>query len=143
MKTLLFLCTGNYYRSRFAEELFNALASTRLPNWRATSRALAIEMGAANIGPISPHTLEELEQRNLHARDPDRPPVQCTVEDLNEAILIIALKEEEHRPMLVSRFLGWSDKVTYWHIHDVGQDHPSNALAEIAKNVQHLIDELE
>ncbi|MGM4967020.1 hypothetical protein AB7714_26215 [Tardiphaga sp. 1201_B9_N1_1] len=25
-RTVLFLCTGNYYRSRYAEELFNHLA---------------------------------------------------------------------------------------------------------------------
>jgi protein-tyrosine-phosphatase len=25
-KTVLFLCTGNYYRSRFAEVLFNSVA---------------------------------------------------------------------------------------------------------------------
>ena len=25
-KTILFLCTGNYYRSRFAEILFNSVA---------------------------------------------------------------------------------------------------------------------
>ena len=26
MKVVLFLCTGNYYRSRYAEEMFNLIA---------------------------------------------------------------------------------------------------------------------
>ena len=41
MKTLLFLCTGNYYRSRYAEELFNHRAAPAGLNWRAQSRGLA------------------------------------------------------------------------------------------------------
>ncbi len=142
-KTVLFLCTGNYYRSRFAEEFFNALAPGRIPNWRAASRGLAIERGALNVGPISPHTLEELAHRNLDAMAPDRKPLQCTEEDLDHADLIIALKEGEHRPILIQRFPAWPDRVTYWHIHDVDQDHPTNALPEIARNVENLMNELE
>ena len=38
---VLFLCTGNYYRSRFAEMLFNALASRKDLDWTADSRGLA------------------------------------------------------------------------------------------------------
>jgi len=141
-KTVLFLCTGNYYRSRFSEEFFNTLAPIRLPNWKATSRALAIERGHGNVGPISPYTLEELERRNLQAMQPVRHPLQCTEEDLLQADLIIALKETEHRPMLIQRFPEWPDKVTYWHVHDVDQAHPALALSEIAGHVERLIDEL-
>ena len=37
MKRVLFLCTGNYYRSRYAEELFNHLARGENLPWRASS----------------------------------------------------------------------------------------------------------
>src|SRR5947199_205561 len=40
-KTVLFLCTGNYYRSRFAEVLFNSVAGKMGLTWRASSRGLA------------------------------------------------------------------------------------------------------
>jgi hypothetical protein len=40
-KTVLFLCTGNYYRSRFAEALFNSVAGKMGLPWRASSRGLA------------------------------------------------------------------------------------------------------
>jgi protein-tyrosine phosphatase len=45
-KTVLFLCTGNYYRSRFAEVLFNSVAGTMGLPWRASSRGLALERQA-------------------------------------------------------------------------------------------------
>ena len=37
MKRVLFLCTGNYYRSRFAELLFNSIAQGRELGWQADS----------------------------------------------------------------------------------------------------------
>ncbi len=47
-KTVLFLCTGNYYRSRFAEALFNSVAGRMGLPWRASSRGLALERGVNN-----------------------------------------------------------------------------------------------
>src|SRR5579884_2286819 len=52
-RTVLFLCTGNYYRSRFAEALFDAVAVGRGLDWRAESRGLAIERGVGNVGPMA------------------------------------------------------------------------------------------
>ena len=66
MKTVLFLCTGNYYRSRFAEELFNHRAEHAGLDWIAQSRGLAIERGVNNVGPISPFALEGLKDRGQH-----------------------------------------------------------------------------
>ena len=37
-KIVLFLCTGNYYRSRFAEALFNSVARKMNLPWKASSR---------------------------------------------------------------------------------------------------------
>ena len=106
-KTLLFLCTGNYYRSRFAEELFNAMASAQAPDWRADSRALAIEMGTANRGPISLYALAGLAERNIFPSEPYRNPLQCTEADLGRADYNVALQESEHRPLMKRDFLPW------------------------------------
>ena len=51
-KSVVFVCTGNFYRSRFCEYLFNALAKKNGLYWRATSRGLRTET-AANAGPLS------------------------------------------------------------------------------------------
>jgi protein-tyrosine phosphatase len=63
-RTVVFVCTGNYYRSRFSEHLFNALAEQRQLNWRATSRGLQTWM-ADGCGPISSSTVERLAERGI------------------------------------------------------------------------------
>jgi protein-tyrosine phosphatase len=138
MKHVLFLCTGNYYRSRFAEHLFNDRARSAGLEWEASSRALAIERGKDNVGPMSINAVEALAERGVRAST-ERLPVPCTVEDLLSADLTIAVKEAEHRPLLSERFAGWESRVTYWHVHDIDGEAPANTLAEIERHVEKLI----
>jgi protein-tyrosine phosphatase len=69
----------------------------------------------------------------------ERLPLPCTIEDLLLADLTIAVKEAEHRPLLSERFAGWETRVTYWHIHDLEDEMPAAALAQIDRHVEKLI----
>ncbi|HET6249903.1 MAG TPA: hypothetical protein VFE47_19595 [Tepidisphaeraceae bacterium] len=141
-RTILFLCTGNYYRSRFAEELFNHLALERGLNWRATSRALAIEKGKWNIGPISPHARIALQQRSIPLAEPLRDPIGCCEGDLVSAARIIAMKEAEHRPYIIERHPAWADRVEYWHVHDLDRASADAALGDIEAKVRELVESI-
>jgi protein-tyrosine phosphatase len=140
-RIVLFLCTGNYYRSRFAEILFNARAAERSLDWRATSRGLRIGW-PGNIGPISPHTEKRLAELKLDWSHARHMPLLCRECDLQSASLVIALKEAEHRAMLAERFGAWADRVSYWHVHDVDAAHPEEALAEIEALVEAMLKDL-
>jgi protein-tyrosine-phosphatase len=141
-RQILFLCSGNYYRSRFAELVFNHLAERAGLDWRATSRALVLEQGACNVGPISVHTREAAAARGIALAEPVRFPVQCSESDLSAADRVIAMKEAEHRKMLTRKFPRWPDKVEYWHIHDLDAATPAVALAEIEDKVTALVGSL-
>ena len=65
-KDILFVCSGNYYRSRFAEAVFNHEATRRNLPWRAFSRGLAIYLVD---GDISPFTEMELQRRGIYHKD--------------------------------------------------------------------------
>jgi len=138
-RQVLFLCSGNYYRSRFAEELFNHYAKRKDLDWRASSRALAIELNSDNVGPISQFTIEALTDRDIAPSGSTRFPLMCRIEDLESADLVIAMKEAEHRPLITERFAGWQDRVTYWHVHDIDAAKPAEATAMIDHLIQDLI----
>ena len=139
MKTVLFLCTGNYYRSRFAEELFNHRAAQAEINWQAQSRALAIERGINNIGSLSPLALSGLTTRGLSAKGANRPAQQCGILDLESADYIVALNEVEHRSLMRERFPNWETRIQYWDIGDVAVVQPDKALALIDAQVEALL----
>ena len=85
-RTVLFLCTGNYYRSRFAEILFNSVAGKMGLAWQASSRGLALERGINNVGPMAVSAVQALEARGLRGTaDVARLPAQATVDDLERA----------------------------------------------------------
>jgi protein-tyrosine phosphatase len=140
VKTVLFLCTGNYYRSRFAEEFFNHHAERNGPDWIAHSRGLALERGARNIGFISPFALRALEELEIAARGANRFPLQCEAADLASADLVVAVKEAEHRPLMRERFAEWKGVPSYWNVHDVEDAPPAEALKLLAQEVQTLLE---
>ena len=75
-KTVLFLCTGNYYRSRFAEMLFNHLAAERGLQWRADSRGLNPDPLYAR--PISGHTRRAMQRLGVSLGEEIRFPIRAT-----------------------------------------------------------------
>ena len=103
MPRVLFLCTANYYRSRFAELLFNQLASQIAPEWSAFSRALAIEENWCNDGPISQHTRNACRLRSIDLPEPICEPAGVTDADFEAADRVIAVKEAEHRRYVEQR----------------------------------------
>ncbi len=118
-KTVLFLCTGNYYRSRFAEVLFNSVASRMGLPWKASSRGLALERGVHNVGPMAVSAVQALEALGVRAAEAvARFPVQVTTDDLERAALVVALKHAEHLPLLQERFPAWAERVEFWHVDD-------------------------
>jgi protein-tyrosine phosphatase len=60
-------------------------------------------------------------------------------EELNLAEHVVALKRDEHFPIMVERFPGWAERIEYWEIHDIDQAHPGDALPQIEREVLALI----
>jgi|LakMenEpi03Aug12_release.lakeMendotaPanAssembly.Ray.scaffolds.fasta_scaffold926919_2 protein-tyrosine phosphatase len=142
MKRVLFLCTGNYYRSRFAELLFNDQAGQRGLAWVADSRALALELGVNNVGPISRYTVEGLQARGVTFAATHRFPQQVSEADLQEAALVIALDRTEHQRYVEERLPAWREQILYWEVADLHLLTADDALARIEAQVATLLDHL-
>lgn len=138
-KLILFLCTGNYYRSRYAEELFNFHARTEALDWRAFSRGLAEKTPPENVGPMSRHTLKALREQGIVPEGAERYPLLCSLTDFDRAQFVIALKETEHRPLLAKKFPGWETRAQYWDVHDIDVADPVKAIARMNSLVRDLI----
>lgn len=137
--SVLFLCTGNYFRSRFAEIYFNHCASSNAIPVRAESRGIAIEFGHANLGPISADTLRVLTARGIPLEQPIRYPLPLAEADLARHAHIVAVKETEHRPLLDRKFPGWSDRVEYWQVDDIDCARAEDAIAQLEREVERLL----
>jgi len=140
---ILFLCSGNYYRSRFSEAFFNFHAERRGLKTRAFSRGLAIHLVADFPDLLSPHTVEALASRRIDRAHTGPRPVQVSNSDLATSLRIVAVKEVEHRPMLAELHPGWEDRVEYWHIHDIDFAKPQDAIPELEIKLGLLLEQVE
>ncbi|HTB62297.1 MAG TPA: hypothetical protein VK737_01805 [Opitutales bacterium] len=132
---VLFLCSGNYYRSRYAEALFNHLARAEGWSWRAFSRGLSTHLVEDEI---STYTRQHLLRRGIALRQTAPAPRALTRSDLVAAAHVVALKESEHLPVMRARFPGYASQVEYWKIHDLDAGTPADTLAAIDLEVRRL-----
>lgn len=139
--TVLFLCTGNYYRSRYAEIVFNALARERGLPWMAVSRGLAPD--PRNQGPLSRHTLAALRTRGIDAAPYAREPIAVTDADFAAAALVVAVKEAEHRAMVERDFPQQLEQVEFWHVHDLDCAEPADTIAALDVLLAALVERLQ
>ena len=143
MNALLFLCTGNYYRSRFCEEYFNHLAHAHSLAWRADSRGLAPDITVfRNPGPLSLYTRQHLAALDVKLGATVRDPRSVQPEDWAKAQRIIALSRAEHQPMVEQYFPADAARVEYWEVGDQPVTAPADALESMTRPVHELLDAL-
>jgi protein-tyrosine phosphatase len=140
---ILFLCTGNYYRSRFAEEYFNAAAGAQGLPHRAASRGLAENFeNLKNPGPMSVDAIDELRKLGITVAAPIRKPQKLSGAEVPYYSLIICLDKKEHLPMVKRRPSFKDRKVIYWKIKDLGECPASRALPACKLKIDALIRDL-
>jgi protein-tyrosine phosphatase len=135
---VLFLCTGNYYRSRFAELLWNHMERESPSGWHAESRGLCTALGLGNVGPISQHAVRGLRARGIELGQPIRSPLQVEGGDFADSERVVAMSAPEHRKMVLDQFPSFAHVVEYWDIDDVDLCAPEPALEKLANRIDAL-----
>jgi protein-tyrosine phosphatase len=135
------VCTGNYYRSRFAEIYFNHFSRKRNLKVHAFSRGLEAEK-ARNLGSISKYTIQYLEALQIPF-DSSRMPRQITEIDFLISDRVVIMDNTEHRPMLERYFpdLEHPD-LHFWEYPDIQFKSPETILPKIARSTTELINSM-
>ena len=144
MDRILFLCTGNYYRSRIAEAVCNHHCQEMGIAAQALSRGLGSQWpNPKNPGPISQTAKQFLSERRIDTERPDRMPLPCQPEDLHHATHIIGMSKCEHKPMFMAKFPDFPIiHVTFWEIGDVGVQAVQEAMADIYQYTLRFVTDL-
>jgi protein-tyrosine phosphatase len=137
-KTVLFICTGNYYRSRYAQAVFNEQAT---PGWSAVSRGL--DTSTPHSAPVSPLVVADLTRRHIDLARVAGTPQPLTRKDLDAADVVVLLDGAEHEPMLRKQFPDFPfSKVRSWSVQDVPRTQPADAFAAIWSEVESLVGDI-
>ncbi|WP_224488364.1 arsenate-mycothiol transferase ArsC [Robertkochia flava] len=137
---VLFICTGNYYRSRFAEILFNH--QCQIQNLEFTSISRGLKLWSGNEGPLSRHTKAYMEQQEIDITEYLHMPRSLSLQDLRSAPRIIAMDETEHKVLMQDQFPDWAEKITYWQFEDDYIKDPDQVLPGLDRKVTELVDAL-
>ena len=137
VRQVLFLCSGNYYRSRYAEIIFNWNSEASGLAWRAFSRGLALD--ERNPGPLSRHTREASQKLGIPVNAYLRLPQRASDDDFRRAHHIVAVKEAEHRALMTRDFPASLARVEFWHVDDLDCCGPEDAIPHLDREVQALM----
>lgn len=146
-----FVCTGNYYRSRFAEAVFNFLSKECGEDHIAESRGLDISAAdkvAKEYGELSPYTKNKMDDLEIPHNLTSKERKAILKEDLETFDVIVIMDRSEHFKM-VKEFVGEdkdmieaAKKFKYWAIKDVFDWEPEETLGAVLANVNKFFNEV-
>ena len=140
MVKLYFICMGNYYRSRLAEELAIHYALKYGVEIETESGGLSHRMpNPSNPGPIAQGTLRYLTEKGVQPRKAEHMPKRCTIEAVRAADIIICTDESEQRHLFIEEFPDHGGKLICWQARDVLFDPMLQTPEIIDRKVEDLI----
>ena len=92
---------------------------------------------------LSTDTAKRLQALGIPLDHTGAEPIQLRREDLERAHRTIALKRDEHRPMMLQSHPEWADRIDYWAVHDIDFVDPKQALPQIEEGILELVQELQ
>ena len=140
MNNILFVCTGNIFRSRFAEEVFNHLC--KINGVDATAFSAGLQVGRYKQRKIYRPAMSELERLKIEPLRSNEDSVHINDIDVSIYDQIICMDEEEHKPMVRSNELLSGFTFQYWNIVDMPKVSSDISLPKCYKKVESLIDQL-
>lgn len=126
---ILFVCSGNAYRSPLAEALLKKLR----PDLQVDSAGTQVE------AEISEETRKYLAEQNA-AKYLKKAPESLKIKRLNDYDLIVAM-EQAHKNTILSECPECQSKVVVWSIEDLGVRPPAD-LETINKSIKEKVTEL-
>jgi protein-tyrosine phosphatase len=114
---VLFVCRGNYFRSRFAEILFNHLVRTQGIAATAVSRGL--NFSGNNAGPISTYVPVALKTRNIPHINNNRKPMKLCETDLQVAHVVVLTHADQQLPQIREQYPHHLSRLIHWDVPDV------------------------
>lgn len=137
MIKLYFVCMGNYYRSRLAEELARHYGAQHGVEVSADSGGLALSAG--NKGPIAKLTLLYLQQKNFQPLGDQRYPKECSLADMQAADLVVCTDRSEQLRLFEDKFPEYTGDLIAWQAPDWHADPFLSTPQLIDRNVEQLI----
>ena len=138
---VLFVCTANIHRSRFAEEVFNHLAKKGDSVHQAFSAGLRV--GDYSFRTIYYPALDNLKKLKITPLRPNDHSIHIEEVDIHEYDRIICMDEGEHRPMVTGNANLDDDLFEYWNIIDEPQVKSDISLPKCFQKVEYLLRDMD
>lgn len=142
MVKIYFVCMGNYYRSRLAEELALHYAKSYGVDIDADSGGLSRIPNPNNVGTIAKATLRYLEQKQVQTKNVGRFPKNCSAEEVYSADIVVLTDEAEQAYLFAEQFPDYKGQLIGWSAHDLQYDLLMDTPQLIDKHVEQLIKSL-
>lgn len=139
MYNILFVCTGNFYRSRFCEHYMTYLGELLKLPLSCSSKGFEIELAdhvSTIHGEISPFTIERLKTFGIQI-DNVKERESLLQSDIDRADILVIIDKGEHSPYLKNFNISKTDTI-FWTVKDIADWSPNETLFNLESNCQKL-----